>query len=155
MRLHRALAIATLAATAAGCGGNFATLTTPPAPPTPTTVEISGTVSVPADRASISDTPTLGDPCTAAPGYDDIAPGSQAVVTDQAGTTIGFADLGPGMLIAGGDDFLTDPRCQSIFSVHDIPGGKSLYGVHVGRDSRGVLRYHPADIHAPIAITIG
>ncbi len=114
-------------------------------------------MSVPAEvNPGDPDTSTVGLACVADDGYDDIDTGAQVVVTDEAGTTLGIGDLGIGILTtSSGDSTGPADRCQFQFAVSDVPTGKKFYGVHVGNQARGILRYTADQITEPLTLTIG
>jgi hypothetical protein len=72
----------------------------------------------------------IGDSCSGTGGYDDVEPGLQVTVSDQAGTVIGNGALGDGETISEG--------CQFRFELNSVPLA-TFYRVEVGR--RGQLSY--------------
>lgn len=113
--------------------------------PSPSVFTVSGTMTV---RAHINmSEPDDGDPCRADNGYDDIATGSQVEVQDAAGKTLALGVLDPGVRA---DKYF----CRFAFTVNGVPDGGDIYGVAVGRESRGAVKFSAADIRQPVALTI-
>lgn len=95
------------------------------------TFNVSGSIVLMRSDGYSSD----GRDCSGRRGYDDIHAGAQVTVTDQAGTVVALSELQPGHQSgeAGG--------CLFLFTVRDVPKGKGFYGVSVGRETRGTVRY--------------
>jgi len=117
----------------------------------------SGSISVPIDASALmsgATDNTEGSPCTSTAGYDDIADGTQVVITDAAGKTVAVGALKGGALKAGPDATAFDARCDFAFTVTGIPAGSKFYGVHIGNTNRGVQQERPDQLRS-IALTIG
>jgi hypothetical protein len=90
-----------------------------------------------------------GQECAGKGGYSDIRGGTQVVVTDGAGKTIGVASLAAGRLYSFDN--------QSTMCVFDfqttVPAGHAFYGVAVGK--RGTVQYSSEQVAQPLRLTLG
>lgn len=105
---------------------------------TATAFDVTGAVVVP----SGADERYVGTPCDGFRGvsdrkledsYDDIAAGSQVVVSDESGKKVGVTTLDEGLI-----DQLDDGKtmvCRSEFNLGDLPE-HDLYSIQVGNSSR-------------------
>lgn len=79
------------------------------------------------------------DRCAGYKGYDDIKSGTQVLITDPEGRTIGLGSLGDGLPRRDPDDISRVTECRFPFKVTGIPGGYQFYSIEIGR--RGKLTY--------------
>lgn len=84
---------------------------------------------------------TLTVPGCASPGYEDIATGGQATLTDTHGTIVSAAAL----------DIIGTCYWQATF--HKVPAGQTFYGITVGR--RGTLQVTEQQLRDGAELTIG
>ena len=99
-------------------------------------------------------TATLGAPCLSDDGYDDVAAGTQVVVTGADGATPGLGELGPGGLRGEDGESVFQARCDVELAVLHVPAGEDFYGVSVGR--HGVVLLTEAELRSgPVALTLG
>lgn len=136
----------------AGCGGggSVAAKATPPA-----TITVAGSVRVAANPEFLTRKKAdifIGAPCTASDSFSDVARGTQVVVEDQKGTTLGLGSLDPGTLFGHVGQVLLTLQCQFTFTVSNVPSMKAFYKVQVGR--RGAQQYTAAQIGRPIHLTL-
>jgi hypothetical protein len=142
------------------CGAALALTGCAAAAPHPTPkpkLSASGSISVPIDASALmtgATDNTEGSPCTSTAGYDDIAGGTQVVITDATGKTVAVGVHESGALKAGPDATAFDARCDFPFTVTGIPAGSKFYGVHIGNTNRGVQQERPDQLKS-IALTIG
>lgn len=73
-------------------------------------------------------TATAGGSCTAPAGDSDIAAGTQVLITNASGKTVGLGELGAGAYPTG----LVLPVCDFPFTVTGIPGGQGPYSIAIG-----------------------
>lgn len=145
MRTRRALITAAVL-TVAGCSSSH-----PTAAPTPTPAATTSAATF-----TLSGTLTLGigafwnnnGSCTGNTGYSDIAPGTQVVVADQNGQTIGVGKLADGTTQGDG----AAQTCQFIFGA-TVPDGATFYAVTVSH--RGTQTFSNQQAKAGIALTLG
>lgn len=71
-----------------------------------------------------------GAPCEGANGYTDIHAGTQVVVYDAAGKSLGVSALAAGSTISNGPAAFA--TCHFKFSVPGVPSGVGPYSVQVG-----------------------
>lgn len=132
-RWHRPAALAAVAALAlTACG------TPPKAFIVPGYFDVTGSIAV--DISYGGSAYQYGDVCATGIGYDDIHLGTQVVVSDSAGATLAIGELDAG---------LADPSqsaCVFDFHVAEIPAGLGFYGLSVGSDNRGTMKYEEAEI---------
>ncbi|MFF4774140.1 hypothetical protein [Microtetraspora fusca] len=113
---------ATLALTLAGCE---APAFVPGAPPSFTA---SGTVLA----AGASSSNKEGEKCEYTSRKSaDIKEGLRLVLTDYAGKTVAIGSLGPGTLMLGDNPPATQ-RCEFRFSIPNVPGHSTFYGLKIG-----------------------
>lgn len=139
MRTIRMISVVIALSVVSACGGfDRVAAYRPP-------LTVSGSISVPGERVDGGWTE-----CVAEDGYDDIAQGAQVTVTDQDGRVLAVSELDAGAM-PGGDS----GRCLFTFTVSPVPSGQRLYGIHVGNDHRGVMRYTADQLSHQVALTIG
>lgn len=120
----------------------------------PRTFAASGSLSLsdPDGVYVATDAMAPGAPCQGSGGYDDLRPGAQVVVTDDAGKV-----LAVGRLDAGATDdskAYTSPyyrHCVLPFTVSKVPAGEDFYGVQITH--RGVVQKSEAEMRDPVALT--
>lgn len=76
------------------------------------------------------------------PGFEDVHPGAQVVVSDSTEKTVAIGDL------EGGGE-----ACQYRFTVTNVPAGLGFYGVEVSH--RGRLQYSEDQIREPVRLSLG
>ena len=109
--------------------------------------EVTGQLSV-YDSSAYS-YKTTGSSCTGGGGYDDIASGTQVVISDEAGTTVATDVLQSGTYDGS--------SCVFDFTVHDVPKAK-YYRVSAGRASRSGPQYSYDEIskqHWSVQLSLG
>lgn len=89
------------------------------------------------------------DPCTGGNGYDDIATGTQVIISTDAGRTLTIVALGDSFVTT--DSATNDKVCNFEFTAQ-VPAGYAFYGVEVGH--RGVVKESAADL-PDVALTLG
>ena len=146
MRL-RALSPALLLLLAA-CAGQQRSVETDPQPTPATTLTVNGEVQLKGDDFRYnSDTMT----CAGKGGYEDLTPGAQVVVTDEAGAVIGSGQIVTGSTRVVDEQYQLK-ACVLTFTVDDVPAGKKFYGVEVTH--RGRLQYTEHDLQQTIQMSI-
>ena len=155
--IKRAAVLVLASLTLAGCAG------TATAEPTKTRAPVEsfiaeGTVSTAPNPSYFPpgvESHTIGDLCEPTDGYDDVALGSQVIISDDAGKTVGVGELTAGVL-TGPDDIesILDATCVFTFRV-DVKSTSDFYGVQVGNDERGDVKYKKSDLTAGVDMTIG
>lgn len=85
--------------------------------------------------------------CVGQGGYADIKQGSQVVVTDGSGKTVGLGAL------TSGSPTGTREMCRYYFKVEGVPGDLDYYGIEVAH--RGRVQYSKADIAREVRISLG
>lgn len=83
--------------------------------------------------------------CNPDGGYSDISAGTQVVVTDAAGATIGIGSLANGENETAG--------CTFAFRVEGVPAGHDFYGIAIGK--RGNIKYTPEQLTKPVELSLG
>ncbi|MFG1846787.1 hypothetical protein [Micromonospora carbonacea] len=145
---------AALALTAAltGCGSNPEPAAAPP--PTksaaPLPLLIRGTFSLELPKFIWSEETHT---CAGMGGYDDIAGGTQVLVTDPAGVNLAVGALDDGQPVIDPDDDSRATSCLFEFEVPNVPSGKGIYGIEVGR--RGKVQYKEADLGEKLSLSLG
>lgn len=86
-----------------------------------------------------------GVSCDPSGGYSDIGPGTQVVVSDAAGTTIGIGQLDRGSNRPDG--------CTFTFRIEGVPDGHDFYGIAIGK--RGTMRYTPDQLTKTVELSLG
>lgn len=86
-----------------------------------------------------------GVSCNPDGGYSDISAGTQVVVTDAAGATIGIGSLKNGENEIEG--------CVFAFRVENVPIGHDFYGIAIGK--RGNIKYTPEQLAKPVELSLG
>lgn len=86
----------------------------------------------------------LGAECVGQDGYDDIAAGTDVIVSDDGGKTLALTELGQGHTDESG--------CRFPFTV-EVPRGYKIYGIEVSH--RGVVRQTADDMELGVAVTLG
>jgi hypothetical protein len=82
-------------------------------------------------------------PCHAIGGYDDIAEGTEVVISDDGGKTLAIGHLDSGSFDANGS-------CAFSFTM-TVPAGKKFYGVTVSH--RGTVKFPEAEVtHAAVSL---
>lgn len=82
-------------------------------------------------------------PCHAITGFDDIADGTEVVVSDDSGHTLAIGHLGPGAFDSNGS-------CSFPFTLA-VPAGKKFYGVTVSH--RGTVKFPEGQVaHADVSL---
>ena len=92
---------------------------------------------------------STGDSCSGDGGYSDISDGTEVVVTNESGTTLGTATLGPGTY--------DGTACVFDFTFHNV-GKARFYRVHAGNSNRGGPEYSYSDMgadHWSVHLTLG
>jgi hypothetical protein len=110
----------------------------------PTTFSISGSMTVSNCYSSGSSS-----------GYSDLLPGAQVEVTAQNGEVLGVSTLKPFTNDANPDAADLSSLCIRVFTVPDIPTGRTLYGVHIGNTNRGIIWKNEVDARAGFILNIG
>lgn len=131
-----------LAILLAGCG--------PAATPTPSTHQLTGTMTLTADRDGIQS--ESGPGCYGTGGYDDIVVGTDVKVRDESGTLIATGALGDGNEQSAPGALKI---CVFTFTVADVPDA-AFYSVEIA--NRGELTYSAAEMDAAdwaIGMTLG
>lgn len=105
------------------------------------TITVDGTLVL-VDRTSYKNS---GVSCDPKGGYSDIGPGTQVVVSDAAGTTIGIGELDRGANRPDG--------CTFTFRVEGVPTGHDFYGIAIGK--RGTMRYTPDQLTKLVELSLG
>lgn len=139
--MRRILPAVLIAASIAACGED--------PPPPPQTLDVFGQMTVDLSPGDIGYYGPETTPCWPGGGYSDIHEGTQVVVSDAGGKTLGIGSLGAGIQ----DDTGAGKRCLFSFWVKDIPRGEKFYGVEVAH--RGRLQYPAARMTDPISLTLG
>jgi len=112
---------------------------------------VHGGLSVLGDWAAEND-PTLGVPCFAYGGYDDVRPGLQVVVADETGTTLAVGALEGGEVEGVLGSSLRQRRCRFPFFVNvDQPA--KFYRLTIGTRGEHVLT--PKEARERIELTLG
>ncbi|MFE4501722.1 hypothetical protein ACFRFQ_17865 [Rhodococcus sp. NPDC056743] len=106
----------------------------------PGSFAITGTMSL-----SSSDAQRIGSGCVGDGGYDDIRPGAEVKVTDEAGKTLATGRL------EGGET--SNGECVLPFTVSGVPAGSTFYQVEISH--RGGLTYSEAEAREPLAFSLG
>jgi len=118
-------------------------------PTTPAAITVTGTMLVPPPLFSEE----LFAPCTSREGYEDIAAGSQVVISDQDGRTVGIGSLDAGVLQPG--KVLPELyRCEYSFTVIAEPGG-DFYAIAIGGPQRGSVEFTAEQLTAPVELSLG
>ena len=129
---------------------------------TPAKLVVNGAVRVPTTTSVLlrSGIEVLG-PCVPGEGYEDVNAGTQVVVTNQDGRTVGLGSLGAGALHAPagfeadpGQAPLRDFRCVFDFSVTVEPGA-DIYEIAVGGPQRGSVQFTADDLAEPVELSLG
>ncbi len=109
-----------------------------------------GTFQVYGSLVLIDDTAawTSGTECAGQNGYDDIAAGTQVVITDRSGDTVAFDELRPGSA-----ENYSGLACVFEFEVPRVPRELDTYGVEISH--RGRLMFKEADLHAGLELSLG
>lgn len=148
---QRTIAAVVLAAALAACSSSAATPPAAPtshAPPThtaPSTVALVGSMSLTtAESWTSGGHLNVGDRCRSEAGYDDIAPGAEVVISDDAGRTLAITQLGAGHISQGFN-------CRFPFRTR-VPAGKGFYGIEVTH--RGVIKF-PERAIGHVVLTLG
>lgn len=76
----------------------------------------------------------LSKECEGTGGFSDLREGAQVTVTDAAGSVVAI-----GALQAGASPLVG--TCVFPFTIKDVPGGSGFYGVQVGGEQRGTVRF--------------
>lgn len=71
--------------------------------------------------------PAFGSPSP----YDDVKAGAQVVITDASGKTLALGKLGDGTAVGASSE---TADCRFDFTIYDVPGGSSFYGIKVGTE---------------------
>lgn len=108
---------------------------------------VRGQLVLPDDAYAWGSTETS---CVGGRGFDDIRPGAQVVVADQAGTTLAIGALGTSKVTTGADGRLAG--CTIAFAVPDVPAGGKFYRLSVGR--RGGLQYTEQQLRTDLRLTL-
>lgn len=87
------------------------------------------------------------DNCAGRGGFADISAGTQVVVTDGAGETIGVGSL------TAGSPAGRENTCRYYFAVREVPGDLDFYGIEVSH--RGRVQYPRAALNSPVVISLG
>ncbi|PXY25345.1 hypothetical protein BAY59_24205 [Prauserella coralliicola] len=82
--------------------------------------------------------------CVGYRGYDDIGPGAQVTVYDNAGAVLAAGQLGPGRLDEGTYSCVFDIRIEG------VPSGHNIYQIEVSH--RGKIAFSEGE---PVALTLG
>ncbi|MGK5737289.1 hypothetical protein [Micromonospora sp. URMC 103] len=114
----------------------------------PATRIVSGTLQLEGADSFAFD----GSTCAGAGGYDDIRPGAQVVITDNASATIALGKLDNGV-IDGTLPGRTADLCKFTFSISGVPTGKGYYGVEVSH--RGRVQYPEKELFGALSLTLG
>lgn len=109
-------------------------------------MNLAGTAFDGQGNADLTYTP--GDTCTAASGFDDIAPGTEVDILDPAGKVVGVGQLDDGAI---GPDKYT---CEFAFKVLAVPTSETLYGIKIGNQARGVVHFSKAQLFAGPELTL-
>lgn len=86
-----------------------------------------------------------GTTCTSLSGYDDIAAGTQVVISDASGDTVAVGQLREGKPTAA--------ACAFSFKVNNVPAGSKFYKLEVGK--RGGLQYTEKQLRDGVAVQLG
>ena len=110
-------------------------------PSTPETFTVNGVVTL--GNEAKGDPKTVGKPCSATPtgGFGDIHKGTQVVISDRSGGTVGLGVL-QGGIEQGGPK--VGYRCVFAFTVTNVPADADFYGVALGQ--RGRVQYAESTI---------
>jgi hypothetical protein len=143
-----------------GCGGAAGADATPTPTATPSEkFTASGTISTrpsltyfaPGDEEAGH---TVGDECISTDNYDDIAQGTQVVVTDDSGKTVGVGSLNGGVLAGDADiTSMLEASCSFSFSVR-VDSPSKFFGVEAGNDARGDIQVSREDLKAGAELSL-
>lgn len=150
--MRRTAAVVLALSLCAACGGGGSTTAKPPPP---STLTVAGSIRVEANPDFLTRKKAdifIGAPCTASDAFSDVARGTQVVVEDQGGTTLGLGSLDSGTLFGHVGQVLLTLQCQFTFAVSNVPTSKPFYKVQVGR--RGAQQFTAAQIAKPIRLTL-
>lgn len=89
-----------------------------------------------------------GQICVAGNGYGDIVPGTAVKITDAKGKQVAVGSLEPGVAFDG-----RTGGCSFVFTVPQVPLGKSSYGITISH--RGTVVETPAQAQKGPQLTIG
>jgi hypothetical protein len=84
-------------------------------------------------------------PCHGVGDYRAIREGAQVVLTDEAGTTMRLAKLGPAKAYEPG-------TCTFAFAIPEVPG-RDFFGIEIANAVK--VQYANADLAGPVTITLG
>lgn len=87
--------------------------------------------------------------CAGRGGFDDIAAGTQVVVTNAGGATVGVGSLDRGRY----DERSGSGRCVFSIAIQGVPDGGQFYAVEVSH--RGKVQYGRADLGHVVTLSIG
>jgi hypothetical protein len=110
--------------------------------PTAERFSVTGTFTI-SDRKGFET--VAGSTCLGSFGYDDITLGTEVVVKDAAGATLGVGSLSAGKKTTQG--------CEFSLYVGEIPEGHDFYRIAVGH--RGEVNFSAAEIKSPIELALG
>lgn len=144
---HLGLLVVALLLTACGGGGS----PTPAKPKTPEPFAVEGTVTLDATgNGVLADTGRKGAGCVGQNGYDDITEGTQVVIRDDKGKTVGVGDLDAGAMATG--LYALNAHCDFLFSVPGVKTTADFLSVEVAR--RGPVQFKRADADS-VGLTLG
>lgn len=108
---------------------------------TPRPFNVKGTLSI---VGSVVDDPD--GTCSGGLGFVDVTEGTEVTIADASGATVAIGKLGRSKPDADG------LSCVWGFTVANVPGGKSFYGVEVGH--RGTVKFTEKQLRAGIGLSL-